>query len=76
MCHIIPTHKKNEKHSLNDYCSVSLLPICGKIFERIIFNVFLFLEDNSLLTPNQSGFRPNDSCINQLLIAQYIFYVN
>ena len=76
MSHIIPAHKKNDKRSLNNYCPVSLLPLCGKIFERIIFNVFLFLEDNSLLTPNQSGFRPNDSCINQLLSAQYIFYVN
>ena len=77
MSHIIPAHKKNDKRSLNNYRPVSLLPICGNIFERIIFNnVFLFLEDNSLLTPNQSGFRPNDSCINQLLSAQYIFYVN
>ena len=28
--------------------------------------VFLRLENNNLLTPNQSGFRPNDSCVNQL----------
>ena len=44
---------------------MSLLPICGKVFEIIIYNnVYLFLEDNKLLTPNQSGFRPNNSCIN------------
>ena len=55
MSHIIPAHKKNDKRSLNNYCPVSLLPICGKIFERTIFNVFLFLEDNNLTTPNQSG---------------------
>ena len=60
MSHIIPAHKKNDKCSLNNYPAVSLLPICGNFFERIIFNnVFLFLEDNNLLTPNQSGFRPN-----------------
>ena len=29
--------------------------------------VFLYLESNNLLTPNQSGFCPNDSCVNQLL---------
>ena len=46
-----------------------------KFFERIIFNnVFLFLEDNNLLTPNQSGFRPNDSCINQLLSTVHSIY--
>ena len=66
--HIIPSHKKNDKCSLNNYRPVSLLPISGKFFERIIFNnVFLILDDNNILTPNQSGFRPNDSCINQIL---------
>ena len=67
--------KKNDKRSVNNYRPVSLLPICGKVFERIIYNnVFLFLEDNKLLTPNQSGFRPNDSCINQLLSIVHSIY--
>ena len=75
MSHIIPAYKKNDKRSLNNYRPVSLLPICGNIFEIIIFNnVFLFLEDNSLLTPNQSGFRPNDSCINQPLSIVHSIY--
>ena len=44
-------------------------------FERIIFNnAFLFLDDNNLVTPNQSGFRPNDSCINQLLSIVHSIY--
>ena len=29
--------------------------------------MFDFLTDNDLLSPNQSGFRSGDSCINQLL---------
>ena len=75
MSHIIPAHKKNDKRSVNNYCPVSLLPICGKVFERIIYNnVFLFLEDNKLLAPNQSGFRPNDSCIDQLLSIVHSIY--
>ena len=66
--HIIPTHKKNDKRCINNYRPVSLLPICGKIFERIIYNpVYLCLENNDLLNPHQSGFRSNDSCIYQLL---------
>ena len=73
--HIIPSHKKNDKCSLNNYRPVSLLPICGKFFERIIFNnVFSILDDNNILTPNQSGFRPNDSCINQLLSIVHSIY--
>ena len=44
------------------------LPSFGKIFEKIIFNrIYDFLLKEELLNPNQSGFRPSDSCINQLL---------
>lgn len=33
-----------------------------------------FLPGNNLASPNQSGFQPEDSCINQLLsIIQEIF---
>ena len=38
MYHIIPIHKKDDKHSLNNYRPVSFLPNCGKIFEKTIFN--------------------------------------
>ena len=36
--------------------------------------VFLHLENNNLLTPNQSGFRPNDSCVNKLLSIVHRIY--
>ena len=67
--------QKNDKRCINNYHPVSFLPICGKIFERILYNhLFLYLESNDLLTPHQSGFRPNDSCIYQLLsIVQSIY---
>ena len=75
MSHIIPSHKKNDKCYINNYRPVSLLPVCSKIFERIIYNpVFSYLENNDLLTPNQSGFRPNDSCVNQLLSIVHKIY--
>ena len=61
---IIPFHKKNEKQLDKNY----QLPIFGKIFENIIFNrIYYFLSQEQLLNPNQSGFCPSDSCINQLL---------
>ena len=42
--------------------------MCGKIFQRLIYNVMHdLLSNNNLLSPNQSGFRSGDSCINQLL---------
>ena len=47
---------------------MSLLPVCGKIFERLIFNyLYQFLEEHNQLSIHQSGFRCNGSCINQLL---------
>ena len=47
---------------------ISLLPICGKIFERLLYNeMFSFFITNHLISTNQSGFKPGDSCINQLL---------
>ena len=32
------------------------------------------VNDNNLLSPNQSGFRTGDSCINQLLSITYDIY--
>ena len=29
--------------------------------------MFTFFTENNLISPNQSGFRPGDSCVNQLL---------
>ena len=65
---IVPIHKKGDTQCLKNYRPVSLLPICGKILERLIFNeMFRFPIENNLISSNQSGFKPGDSCINQLL---------
>ena len=54
---------------------MSLLPICSKILEKIIFNpLFEYLEDNKLLNCNQSGFRSGDSCVYQLLSITHEIY--
>ena len=60
---------------VENYRPVSLLPIFGKIFEKVIFNrICNFLLEEELLNPDQSGFNPSDSCINQLLaITHEIF---
>ena len=34
----LPIHKKGDKQTLKNYHPVSLLPICGKILERLMFN--------------------------------------
>ena len=68
-------HKKGNKQTLENYRPVSLLPICGKIFEHLICNsLFEFFIANELISSNQSGFKPGDSCINQLLSITYEIY--
>ena len=65
---IVPVHKKGDKQILKHYLPVSLLLICGKIFDRLICNnVFEYFIENDLISQNQSGFKPMDSCINQLI---------
>ena len=65
---VVPVHKKGDKQLLKNYRPISLLPIFGKIFERIIYNnIFEYLTTNKLISDNQSGFKPGDSFINQLL---------
>ena len=60
--------KKDDKQNVKNYLPVGLLPIYGKIFERLIYDVMYdFLTENDPLSPSQSGFRSGDSYINQLL---------
>ena len=68
LANVVPIHKKEDKQLVKNYRPISLLPICGKIFEKLIFDgLYLYLVSNNLITKNQSGFVPGDSCTNQLL---------
>ena len=45
-----------------------MLAKLDKVFEKILYNnIFEYLQENTLLFENQSGFRPTDSCEFQLL---------
>ena len=72
---IVPVHKKGDKQVVNNYRPVSLLPVCRKILEILVFNPFFdFRDNNSLLSANQSGFRPFESCESQLLSICHEIY--
>ena len=67
--------KINVKQSIKNYTSVSLLPICGNIFERLMYNdMFSFFIESNLIYQNQSGFKPGDPCFNQLLSITHEIY--
>ena len=71
---VIPIHKKDSKSDINNYRPISLLPIVSKILEKIVFKaVYNFLHANSVLSKHQSGFRPNDSTVNQLAFLYHEF---
>ena len=36
--------------------------------------MFTFFTENNLISPNQSGLRPGDSCVNQLLAITHEIY--
>ena len=36
--------------------------------------MYEFFTENNLISPNQSGFKPGDSCINQLLSITHEIY--
>ena len=68
LANVTPIFKKNDKQLVKNYRPISLLPICGKIFEKIIFeHLYAYLDEHQLITKNQSGFRPGDGTTNQLL---------
>ena len=72
---VVPIYKKGNKQTLKNYRPVSLLCVCGKIFERILYNnLYGFLTTNNLLSAKQSGFKSGDSCINQLLSITHNIY--
>ena len=63
-----PVHKKNNRQIKSNYRPISLLPICGKLLEKIVFDhVYHHLNTHNLLSKNQSGFRPGDSTRYQLI---------
>ena len=49
-----PIHKKGARQLKTNYMPISLLPICGKILEKIVFDhVYSFLNINNLISKNQ-----------------------
>ena len=72
---VVPAFRKGDKQLLKNYRPISLLPINGKVFERLLYNQMSeFFIRNDLISQNQSGFKPGDSCINQLLVITHEIY--
>ena len=72
---VIPIPKQGDSKVVENYRPISLLPIPGKILEKLIHTQLSFyLEENELLTEHQFGFRKQRStshAISQLLNQIY-----
>ena len=68
---IVPILKKGDKQTLKIYRPVSLLPICGKILDQVMFNkIFKFFIENELTRQTSLG----DFCVNQLVSITHEIY--
>ena len=66
-----PVFRKDDNQLLKNYRRIFLLPIT----ERLLYNqIFEFFIRNDLISQNQSGFKPGDSCISQLLAVTHEIY--
>ena len=75
MPNVQPIHKKGNRQIKSNYRPISLLPICGKILEKIVFDqVYAFLNIDTLLSKNQSRFCPGESTIYQLICITSTIY--
>ena len=48
---VVPVHKKGDKQLIKNYRPVSLLSICGKLMEKLMFNsIFNFIDTRNMLS--------------------------
>ena len=72
---LTPVFKKCEQFIKENYRPISLLSCPSKIMERLVFiELYEYFTANNLLTQFNSGFKKNDSTVNQLInIVHHIY---
>ena len=64
---VVPLHKEGDETDPSNFRPISLLPVLGKIFERLIYNrIVNFLDRFDLLNCNQFGFRRNIGTVDAI----------
>ena len=62
LANVTPIFKSGDQSSMDNYRPISVLPVLAKIIERVVHRQLSdYLEDNSLLSTNQFGFRKGRS---------------
>ena len=75
MANAVPIFKKGNSQLKVNYRHISLLPCLSKICEKVVFvRLYNFLLEIGYLYKLQSGFRPGDSTVNNLLYFAHQIY--
>jgi len=65
---VIPLYKKGDRHSIENYRPISLLPVIAKVFEKLIkTRMVSFLAKTNFFSSKQYGFRSGCSTEDALL---------
>ena len=65
---VIPVFIKQNKENIENYRSISILPVFSKVIERIMYNrLYEYFMNNNLLHENQFGFQINDATEHTIL---------
>ena len=71
---VLPIFKNGDGSEFGNYRPVSLLNICSKVCEKVVFKyLFNFCRDNAVISIHQSGFTPGDSTVHQLVYLYNTF---
>ena len=67
---LVPVFKQGHRADLDNYRPISIIPVVGKVFERIIYDhLYAYLMANNLLSTHQSGFRSLHPTVTSLVEA-------
>ena len=62
LAEVVPLYKNKEHYLESNYRPISLLTTISKILEKIMYQVYSFLQNTGQIYSNQYGFRANHSC--------------
>ena len=64
---VVPLFKGGNREEVSNYRPVSLLPLPGKLLERVVHDrITKFWEDNGFLSSEQGGFRRGHSTLSTI----------